>query len=106
MKRIKKFNELNESRRDFKPNYGLMVIDPREEGDKRNILHYCAYEKEPTQKDADQLREELRTEEEFGLQDIADIVEIYPATEEVVEHFRKGIEEDQIKMDIHGDELV
>ena len=106
MKRIKKFNELNESKRNFQPNYGLMVIDPRQEGDTRTILHYCAYEKEPTQKDADQLREELRTDEDFGLQDIADIVCIFPATEEVIEHFRKGIEKDQIKINLDEDENV
>ena len=100
--KLKKFNEMNR-RETFQPNYGLMVVDPRIT-DHISIIHYCAFENEPTQKEIDHLREELRTDEDFGMGDEADIMEILPATEEVVEHFRKEIEENE--KNIHGDEIV
>ena len=53
--------------------YGLMVIDP-------------------TKKDADLLREELMTDEEFGLTDIANRLDILPAPDYTVEEFKKELE--------------
>lgn len=79
-------SELIRDLRDIK--YGLMVIDPEtldESTDTLEIVHFVGYWNEPTLDDANSLREELRTDEEFGLTEIADRLEIYPAPDEVVE---------------------
>lgn len=70
-------------------NYGLIVIDPTQEGDDFNILHFCGYWEKPNEKDAEFLMEELKTDPEFGLTDIADRLEILPAPDYIVEEYRK-----------------
>jgi hypothetical protein len=75
--------------RDIK--YGLMVVDPSQEGDMLNILHFCGYWKEPTQADVDNLREELAEDKSFGLTLLIDQLEILPAPSYIVEHFVKEI---------------
>ncbi len=75
--------------------YGLMVIDPTvDEDDCVSIVHFAGYVEEPTKEDADQLREELRDDPKFGLQDIWDKVDILPAPKEVVEHFLSSYNKD------------
>ena len=75
----------------FQMNFGLIVVDPREEGDK-SILHFCGYENKPDERDIDSLRQELKEDPEFGLQEIWDKVEILEAPEDVVEEYRRIIE--------------
>ena len=67
--------------------YGLMVLDPSQEGEMLDILHFVGYWDQPTQQDADALREELRTDETFGLTEMADKVIIIPAPDEIVKEF-------------------
>ncbi len=69
--------------------YGLMVIDPEQEGEMKDILHFVGYWEEPTKMDADLLREELMTDEEFGLTEIANRLNILPAPDYIVEEFKK-----------------
>jgi hypothetical protein len=69
--------------------YGLMVIDPTQEGEMKDILHFVGYWEEPNKRDADQLREELMTDEEFGLTEIASRLDILPAPDYIVEEFKK-----------------
>lgn len=69
--------------------YGLIVIDTRVEKDEYDILHFCGYEVEPDINDANSLREELRDDPEFGLQDIWDVVDILPAPEYLVKEYNK-----------------
>lgn len=71
--------------------YGLMVIDPSQEGEMMDIIHFVGYWNEPTKEDADSLREELMTDEEFGLTEIAHRLDILPAPDYIVEEFKKDI---------------
>jgi len=72
--------------------YGLMVIDPTQKNEMMDILHFVGYWNEPTKKDADLLREELMTDEEFGLTEIAHRLDILPAPDYIVEEFKKELE--------------
>ncbi len=74
----------------FQMNFGLIVVDPRE-GDK-SILHFCGYENKPDERDIDSLRQELKEDPEFGLQEIWDKVEILEAPEDLVAEYRKIIQ--------------
>lgn len=71
--------------------YGLMVVDPTQEGEMMDIIHFVGYWEEPTKNDADQLREELMTDEEFGLTEIAHRLDILPAPDYIVEEFMKDL---------------
>jgi len=71
--------------------HGLIVVDPTQEGEHFDILHFAGYWQQPSKKDADLLREELRTDPEFGLQEIADRVDILPAPPDILEHFKSMI---------------
>lgn len=71
--------------------YGLIAIDPTEEGENKTILHFAGYWTEPKKIDAESLLEELKTDEEFGLTGIADRIIITRASEEIVEYFLKNI---------------
>lgn len=76
--------------RDIK--YGLIVVDPQQEDDMLDILHFVGYWVQPTKKDADLLREELMTDEEFNLTEIAHRLDILPAPDYIVEEYKKIIE--------------
>lgn len=71
--------------------YGLVAIDPNEEGDNKTILHFCGYWNEPKKEDAESLLEELKTDEEFGLTDIAHRLVIITCPDELVQEFIKDI---------------
>lgn len=71
--------------------YGIIVVDPKQEGDMLDILHFVGYWDEPTIDDANALREELRTDEEFGLTDIIDTLQILPAPADIVKHYVETI---------------
>ena len=71
--------------------YGLMVVDPNQEGEMLDILHFVGYWEKPTKLDADSLRKELMTDEEFGLTEIADRLDILPAPDYIVEKYVKEI---------------
>ena len=75
--------------------YGLIVIDPTQEGDMLDILHFVGYWNEPTKSDADSLREELMTDESFGLTKIAHRLDILPAPDYIVKHYIENIVENE-----------
>jgi hypothetical protein len=75
--------------------YGLIVIDPTQEGEMLDILHFVGYWVEPTKTDADSLRQELLTDEEFGLTEIAHRLDILPAPDYIVQEYIKDITEDE-----------
>jgi hypothetical protein len=75
--------------------YGLIAIDPTQEGDMLDILHFCGYWKEPTKADASGLREELMSDEEFGLTEIAHRLDILPAPDYIVKHYIENIVENE-----------
>jgi hypothetical protein len=71
--------------------YGLMVIDPTQESEMMDILHFVGYWEEPKKSDADSLREELLTDEEFGLTEIAHRLDILPAPDYIVDEYKKEV---------------
>jgi hypothetical protein len=73
--------------------YGLIAIDPTQEGDMMDILHFVGYWNEPTKADADSLREELISDGEFGLTEIAHRLAIFPAPDYIVKHYIENIAE-------------
>jgi hypothetical protein len=75
--------------------YGLIVIDPTQEGDMLDILHFVGYWNKPTKADADSLREELISDEEFGLTEIAHRLDILPAPNYIVKHYIENIVENE-----------
>ena len=83
--------------RDIK--YGLIVVDPNQDGDMLGILHFAGYWEEPTQTDVDNLRKELAEDKRLGLTLLIDQLEILPAPDYIVEQFVQEIidNEDKIK---------
>ena len=71
--------------------YGLMVVDPTQEGEMMDIIHFVGYWTAPPKNNAAQLREELMTDEEFGLTEIAHRLDILPAPDYIVEEFMKDL---------------
>jgi hypothetical protein len=74
---------------DFKINYGLIVIDPSELGNEKSILHFCGYQEPITERDVESLREELKNDPEFGLQDKWDKVVITEAPDEILKLYQE-----------------
>ena len=80
-KEVKKLEEVT---------HGLIAIDPTTAKDgKVDILHFCGYWSEPSKSDAKHLLEELSTDEEFGLTEIAHRLQILPAPQEIIDAFCK-----------------
>jgi hypothetical protein len=75
--------------------YGLMVIDPVQEGEMLDILHFVGYWNEPTKNDANLLREELMEDEDFGLTEIAHRLDILPAPDYIVKEYVKILNGDE-----------
>ena len=72
---------------DMEVNYGLIAVH------NGLIVHFVGYTNEPTQEDINSLREELRTDKEFELTEVADLLDIYPASNEVVQDFKALIKD-------------
>jgi hypothetical protein len=75
--------------------YGLMVIDPTQESEMLDVLHFVGYWNKPSKQDAASLREELMTDEEFGLTEIAHRLDILPAPNYIVKHYIENIVENE-----------
>lgn len=75
--------------------YGLIVIDPNEEGEMKTILHFCGYWSKPGKADAESLLNELKTDEEFGLTEIADRLEIIPCPDYILKDYIQNIIENE-----------
>lgn len=76
--------------------YGIIAIDKRQidstTGDEMvDIIHFCGYEKEPTIEQYKDLYRELGEDEAFGLTEIIEFIELAPAPEDIVEHFRESL---------------
>lgn len=66
--------------------FGLIVLD--EAG---HMLHFCGYVHKPTIKDREGLRNELKTNESFGLIEKDDLV-ILNASQEQIDFYRHKLE--------------
>jgi hypothetical protein len=81
--------------RDIK--YGLIVVDPNQDGDMLGILHFTGYWEEPTQTDVENLRKELAEDKRLGLTLLIDQLEILPAPDYIVRQAVKDIMEHEKK---------
>jgi len=71
--------------------FGLIAIDPEQEGEMIDVLHFCGYPEQPTLVEIQSLRKELEEDPEFGLTDIAHRLEIIPAPDHIVQEFIQKI---------------
>lgn len=71
--------------RDIK--YGLVAIDPTQEGDLKTVLHFCGYIDQPGENELLSLMNELRTNETFGLTEIAHRLDFLAAPDDLVEEY-------------------
>jgi hypothetical protein len=78
---------------ELKINYGLIVMDPSEPGDQKTILHFCGYQEPISDRDVESLREELKNDPEFGLQDKWDKVVIVEAPDEILKEYQDAFSE-------------
>ena len=75
--------------------YGLVVVDPLQEGENKDVLHFVGYFEEPDKSDINNLRDELTNDPEFELQERIGELDIIRASEETVEFFRNLIIENE-----------
>ena len=89
MEKLETFEEFTPS----EIKYGIVVLDAANEKLQSgeffmdDIVHFVGYLKQPTETDIENLREELRTDEEFGLTDIIDRLVIFEAPQEIVDSY-------------------
>ena len=82
--------------RDIK--YGLVAIDPLQEGDLKTVLHFCGYIDQPGENELLSLMNELRTNQTFGLTEIAHRLDFLAAPDDLVEEYvRQLIEHEKNK---------
>jgi len=74
----------------MKINYGLIAVfpDPSKKEEELDILHFCGYESEPGKNEIESLYEELKTDDEFGLIEIADKLVIILAPQDIVDYYK------------------
>ena len=75
--------------RDIK--YGLVAIDPLQEGDLKTVLHFCGYIDQPGENELLSLMNELRTNETFGLTEIVHRLDFLAAPDDLVEEYVKQL---------------
>jgi hypothetical protein len=71
--------------------YGIMVINPNEplENGDYEVLHFVGYWEKPGVYDFEHITEEIRTDPEFGLVEIADQLVCVPATQDCVDYYNE-----------------
>lgn len=69
--------------------HGIIAITPNNPNEDGSIpvVHFVGYFEEPQEVDVLGLYDELSTDEELGLTEMMDDIELVPATPEVLEHF-------------------
>ena len=69
-------------------------MGPSESESQKTILHFCGYQEPVTERDIESLREELKTDPIFGLQDKWDKVVIVEAPEEILKEYQDAFNKD------------
>ena len=75
--------------------YGLIAIDPEQEGEMKDILHFCGYWDEPTQIDVDSLRKELIEDDELSYEQTL-----------LLERLRDHMETPSVSYEFLGDNII
>lgn len=81
--------------------HGIIAVNPNqplENGDLA-VLHFVGYWSEPQEEDVASLWDELCNDEDFGLKDQIHEIELYPAPQEVVEHYNSVVDWDDVEND-------
>lgn len=71
--------------------YGLIALDPLQEGEFKSILHFCGYWDQPGENEFRELKRELMEDEDFGLTDIAERLVIVECPSDLVAEFIKDV---------------
>jgi hypothetical protein len=78
--------------------HGIIVVHPEMANDEGvPVVHFVGYWDEPTKADVESLMNEIETDEEFGLTELArdNKLEYYPAPEDILEYYNSlNYEED------------
>ncbi len=75
--------------------HGIIVLNPNlEEEDGTPIVHFLGLWREPTERDIEDLKEELRTDTDFGLTEEIDELEFMYANQEHVDMFNEIVQND------------
>ena len=91
---------LNE--RQMNCNFGVGFINPHEEPDedgKHSLVHMVLYENEPTEDDLFRLWDEIATEEEFGLMNIVEELEMVMLSDETIADIKRQAQEQDIEVE-------
>jgi hypothetical protein len=75
--------------------HGIIAIDPldADEEDNLAIVHFIGLWKAPTKEAFEDFVNEIKTDPEFGLTEIADRLVILPAPSEIVEIYNEMVQE-------------
>ena len=81
----------NENKEIFPITHGIIATVPHPtDNEKLSVLHFVGFEGEPGEAEYQAIHDELKSDPEFGLQDVD--FTLSPAPEHVVEHFKTHID--------------
>ncbi len=71
--------------------HGIIAVDPIDvdENDMVRVVHFIGLWEEPTKEAFQQYENEIKTDPEFGLIEIADRIVVLPASPEIVEMYNE-----------------
>lgn len=77
--------------------HGIIAVDPEniDENDNLTIIHFIGLWNKPTLEEFLEFSNEIKTDPEFGLVDIADRLVIVPATQEIVDMYNEIVQENE-----------
>ena len=61
-----------------------------------SVVHFVGYWKKPTETDLESLKNELKTDPQFGLCNVFDELKFFPATQDCLDYYNKQVEKDDI----------
>jgi len=75
--------------------HGLIALDPntKQENGNMDIVHFCGYWSQPGKEAAEHLLEELASDEEFGLTEIAHRLLVIEAPQHIIDTYCKQDED-------------
>jgi hypothetical protein len=77
--------------------HGIIAIDPlsEDEDDMIGVAHFAGYWTQPTEEDLESLKEELKTDETFGLTDICDRLVYAHAPDEIIKMMNEIVKDEK-----------
>ncbi len=82
--------------------HGILVLNPKLEKDgKIPVVHFLGLWKEPNENDFENLKDELRNDSQYELNDVVDDLEFILADEETIEFYNELVKNDEVDFIIH-----